>query len=593
MLSIASTVTPRGRLLAWLILLALVATAFLLGFQVPYRVDSDIAFQLKSLEQWRHGDSPTPVTLSLPDPQDLSRSSLLWSRWWLPGFPYIYAPLAATGLPLAAALRLTSLLLFLAGCAGFLRLATRAGLPGWARVLYAVSLAGYGLTLGGATSLRTADVLAFAAGPWLALLAVCHGEESEPQPGRLLLAGLALGATCWISHALLLTALPLLAWMVLRIAKGAPGPHGRRSSPGSLAALGFGFFLPIVLLLTLDLRADDVPASFKAERSIWTTGDQATGDHASAHLPFLALSVVGGPGLSLFQNDLWLNHLMFFSDSSLPFFRGLDDTGRLATKVLLGVPATLALAWALARARRRSIPLAGFALFVTVCFFLELAAVSLYFGYNYLAYEPRRAAGFLPMVQALVLGEWLAAWRGPSWLRDRAVPALGLTLFFALPLAFAGAHFVRNEIGDRLALRYTPSPTGLWVPELSQRNVPEVQAAVTSALRSPGDAVVLAGTESWRGYSAFVPWLEFPQRVLPMAPYSAPLGTRYGAAADLSGSAPFHSDHPLRLVLVLARGLVDDGTLPRLQARFPQARIWAAVPVPAHSEVAVYFSDLR
>lgn len=587
MSSTASAVAPRGSLLPWSILLALVAAAFLLGFLVPYRVDSDVAFQLKSLDQWRHGDSPTPVTLSLPDPQDLSRTSHLWSRWWLPGFPYLYAPLAATGLPLAAALRLTSLLLFLAGCAGFLRLAARAGLPGWGRVLYAVSLAGYGLTLGGAASLRTVDVLAFAAGPWLALLALRTGE-GEPRPERLLLAGLALGATYWIRYALFLTALPLLAWMVLRIVRRGPGAQGRRSAPGSLAALGFGFVVPIALLLTLDLRADDVPASVPAPAAV-----RAAGHAPSAHLPFLALSVAGGPGLSLFQNDQWLTHLMFFSDSRIPSFRGLDDTGRLAAKVLLGVPATLALAWALARARRRSSPLAGFATFVTIAFFLELAAVSLWYGYNYLAYEPQRAAGILPMVQALVLGEWLAGWRGSSWLRDRAVPALGLSLFFAVPLAFAGANFLRNDIGDRLALRYTPSATGLWMPEISQRNVPEVQAAVTSALRSRDDAVVLAGTESWRGYSAFVPWLEFPQRVLPVAPYSAPLGTRYGAAADLSGSAPFHSDRPLRLVLVLARSLVDDGTLPRLQARFPQARSWETVPVPAHSEVAVYFSDLR
>jgi len=580
-------VVRRERFLPWAILLALMAVAFFAGFQVPYRVDSDVAFQLKSLEQWLSGASPTPATLSLPEPQDLSRSSRLWSRWWLPGFPFIYAPLAATGLPLAAALRLTSLLLFLAGCAGFLRFAARAGLPGWARLLFAVSLAGYGLTLGGATSLRTVDVLTFAAGPWLALLAWSQ-VEGEPRPDRLFLAGLALGATYWIRYGLFLTALPLLAWMVFRIVQPGPGPHGRRSSPGSLAALAFGFLLPVAALLALDLRADDVPETLDGGSSV-----QADGDAPASHLPFLALSMAGGPGLSLFQNEHWLTHLVFFSDSRLPFFRGLDDTRRLAAKVLLGVPATLLLVWALVRARRRSNPLAGFALFVTVAFFLELAVASLVLGYNYLAYEPQRAAGLLPLVQALVLGEWLAGWRGSSRLRDRAVAALGLTLFFAVPLAFVGADFVRNEIGDRLALRYTPSSTGLWMPEISQRNVPEVQAAVSSALLSPGDAVVLAGTESWRGYSAFVPWLEFPQRVFPVAPYSAPLGTRLGAAADLSGSAPFHSDRPLRLVLVLARGLVADGSLPRLQARFPQARSWAEVPVPAHSEVAVYFSDLQ
>ena len=582
---------PRQRFLPWLVLLVLTAAAFLLGFQVPYQVDRDVAFQLKSLDQWRRGDSPTPVTLSLPDPQDLSRSSLLWSRWWQPGFPWLYCPLAATGLPLAAALRLTSLLLFLAGCAGFLHLATRAELPGWARVLYAVSLAGYGLTLGGATSLRSVDVLTFAAGPWLALLALRQGE-GEPRPGRLVLSGLALGATYWVRYALFLTALPLLAWMILRIVKAGSGPGRRRSQPGSLAALGFGFLLPIAVLLALELRADDAPAVAAAQDAV-----EAAGNAPFSHLPFLALSIAGGPGLGLFQNDHWLTHLTFFSDSRIPFFRSLGDTGRLTAKVLLGIPATLALAWTLARARRRLSPLAGFALFVTVCFVLELAVVSLVFGYNYLAYEPRRAAGFLPLVQAIVLGEWLAGLRGAPQLqprlRDRAASALALTVFFAVPLAFVAAHFLRNEIGDRLALHYTASPTGLWMPEISQQNVPEVQAAVTSALRSSGDVVVLAGSERWRGYSAFVPWLELPQRSFPVAPFSSPLGTRYSAAASLSSSVPFHSGRPLRLVLVLDRMLADDGTLPRLQARFPQARSWTAIPVPAHSGVAVYCSDLQ
>src|SRR5436305_10483834 len=105
-----------------LLLTVLAAGAFLIALAAPYRLDTDTGFQLRSLQQWVRGESTSPGTLLLPDPQDLSRDVSLWSNWWPPGFPLLYAPLVAGGLPLAAALRLPSLLLFLAGAWGWLGL---------------------------------------------------------------------------------------------------------------------------------------------------------------------------------------------------------------------------------------------------------------------------------------------------------------------------------------------------------------------------------------------------------------------------------------------------------------------------------------
>jgi hypothetical protein len=576
----------RSRLQAGAVLLVLAAAAFLAATAVPYRVDSDIAFQIKPIEQWLQGVTPTPFTLRLPDPQDLSRDSSLWSNWWPPALPLLYTPLAAAGLPLANALRVTSLLLFLAGSFGWLQLGERAGLSGLGRPLYAVSLAAYALTIGGAATLHTADLPAYAAGPWLILLALRQGER-ETGPGRLFLGGLALGATYWVRYALFLTSLPLLAWVAIRNAGAVRLSRWRWSFRlRHLAALGLGFALPVLVLFLLNLRQAALAETVSGARSLWHL------DRRAAHPLFLALSVLGSPGLGAFQGDLWITHLAYFSDAWLPWVRNFGEIERLALKAVLGLPGTLALAWALYRARRRASPLAPFATLLAAGFYAALALVSLLVGYNYLLNEPRLAAGLVPLLQAILIAECLAAWRDARAPRTRAIAALALTVVFAVPTAFAAASFAKKDLHDRYTLRYRTSRTGLFMPELAERDVPTVRAVVAANLRSPRDVVVLAGYGGW-GDSAFVPWLEFPQRTFPVAPFFEPLGVRYVAAADLRGTATFRSSRPLRLVLVLARALVQDGTLSRLEGRVPQARLWTAVPLPAGANVAVYFSDLE
>lgn len=547
----------------YLLVLALAACAFLAGALVPYQVDTDTAFQLESVRQWTRGESPAPGMLRLPDLEDLSRDELVWSTWWPPGFPLLYAPAMAV-LPFAAALRITSFLLFAAGAFGWLRLADRLGLPPVLRLLNALALAGYAVTIGGAASLRSADLLAFAAAPWLAALAL-RGEKG---PRHLLLVGIAFGLSYWLRYSLFLAVLPFVAfvaWPLLR---------GRRIVP--LAALGLGVLLPVAALFTLNLGlSHNLAETATGARSTWTVDDP----HAFRPAR-VAISLVGAPGLGLFQNDLWATHLAYFSDSRLPFLRSLDDSGRRLLKLLLGIPGTLLLAWGLLRAGRDSH--GHLARVQTAGFYLILAAVSLLVGYDYLALETRFSAGVLPLAYPFVLMAAFAPGR-------RAAALLAAVLLGA-PLAFAAASFAKNDVYDRLPLRGSAAETGLLIPELSQRSVPEVRAAVAAALRSPRDLVVVAGPAGWG--SSYIMGLDLPFRKLPVSTFSAPLGARYLDAAELRGTTPLLSSHALRVVLVVDRGLVRDGWLPRLQARFPQARTWTAAPVPADSGAVLFRSDL-
>jgi hypothetical protein len=551
----------------YLLVLALSSAAFLAAAAVPYRVDTDTAFQLGSVVQWAQGISPAPGMLRLPDPADLSRDRQVWSTWWPPGFPLVYAPLAAV-LPLAAALRVTSFLFFLAGTFGWLRLMDRLEPPQWLRLLLALALLGYMVTIGGAASLRSADLLAYAAGPWLAALALRLRERASP----LFLGGIAFGLSYWLRYSLFLAVLPLALFA------GWPLLRGRRLA--RLAALCLGFLLPVAALFLLNLRlSESLKETATGARSTWAVDDP----HAF-HPARIAVSLAGAPGLGLFQNDLWATHLVYFSDAHLPFLRSLDGDGRLLLKALLGLPGTALLAWALLRERRRR-PSAqiGLAALAAAGLYLLLAAISCLVRYDYLANETRFAAGVLPLSYPFVLAAALAP--------GRRLPALLAAFLLGAPLVFAAAEFAKREVHDRLPLRRSAAETGLLTPELSPRSVPAVRAAVAAARRSSADLVVVAGPQGWG--SSYVMALDLPFRTLPVGTFSAPLGRLYLDPAELRGRQPLRSSRPLRVVIVASRELVSGGWLPRIESRFPQARLWRAAPVPDHSNVEIWLSDLE
>jgi hypothetical protein len=574
---------PAGRREAYAALLLLVAAVFLAASFVPYRVDTDTGFQLRSLQQWTRGETPSPGTLRLPDADDLSRDALVWSSWWPPGFPFLYAPLAAAGLSLAATLRVTSFLLFLAGAIGWMRIADGMPLTRPVRLLYALSLAAYAMTFGGATSLRSADNLSFAAAPWLVLLVL--RQAARPTAWRLLLCGVALGTSYWLKYTLFLVALPLAAWLAARILW-----QGWRDRKAWLrvALLGFGLALPIAALVAVNAwQSRSLAEGATGARSLWKAEDL----RSAKPLP-VALGVAGAPGLALFQSHLWIRHLFYFSDGRLRFLRPLDNFERLRLVSLAGLPGTAVLLWALAACWRSRFETLRLSLAVTAAcgFYAALGAVSLAVLYNYPANEPRYAIGLMPLLHPFALTAWLAKARSSR--RAARIPAAAaLALFFLAPIAFATVNFVRNELGAPLAHPSRPSATGLYVPEISSRDVPAVQHQIAGFLRSPRDVVVLAGPAGWG--SSLMMWLEMPWRTLPVSTFCLPLGGRYVEAADLRASRPLTSAHPLRIVLVASLSLAPEGWLARLQSRFPQARTWTATPPVPGANVGIWFSDLE
>jgi hypothetical protein len=567
------------------LLLGFVVAAFLAAVAVPYRVDTDTGFQLKAVQQWLQGQSRSPGTLWLPDPRDLSQDVQLWSPWWPPGFPFAYTLLVATGLSLATALRLTSLLLFLAGGIGWLWLADDLAPRLPARLLFAAAIGGYAFTIGGAASLRSADILSFAAGPWLARLTL-HAARRGLAPLQLWLAGLAGGATYLLKYSLFLTALPACGFLALLVWRRDPAGTSRFTR---LAALGCGVALPVAALVLLNLRlSGNLTETVTGSRSEFQIDQPRT-----VRPGLLALSLAGAPGLGLFQNDLWIGHLAYFSDAHLPLLRGHDHADRLAFKSWLGLPVTLLMAWALRRAwRRRPSDLLALTITLTAAFYLEMLAVSVLVQYNYLAGEsPRLAAGFLPLTSLFVLGECLDGCHATDTTRLHRLLAAIAILLVAVPLAFGAGVFLKHDLYARTSMGYRPTGTGLFTPELSVAGPGGVLAAVAAVRRSPRDLVVLAGPSGWG--SAFVMWLETSSRTLPVSTFYAPLGAAFAGVSNLRATTSYTSSQPMRVILVVARSVAAEGWQRRLQSRFRQVRRWEEVAVPPGAAVVVSYGDLE
>ncbi len=569
---------------AYALVALLAIAAFSVATLVPYRVGSDTGFQLRGLQQWLRGESPSPGTLRLPDADDLSRDALVWSSWWPPGFPFLYAPLAAMksmGLSLAGALRLTSLLFFLLGAFGWLRFADGLQLSRPARLLYAASLAVYALTTCGAASLRSADNLSFAFAPWLALFVL--RQASNPRWLALAGTGALLGLGYWVKYTLFLAALSLGGWLALQLATARQGAWTTKAR--QLTALGLGLLLSVLAMVVLHTwQSGTVSESATGARTLW----QAEDPRPARPLP-IALGFLGAPGLGLFQSHIWINHLLFFSDRIIPVLRPLDTYHRLLLASAAGVVGTAALLWTLRRSRSGN---RAFSLAVTATgvFFVLLAAASVMIRYNYLANEPRYSMAVMPLLHPIVLAAWLAAFGRTSRSGVRVMAAVALALFFLMPGAFAAVDFAANEIGDRLAFRPIPSVTGLWAPEISERDLPRVWSSVAALLRSPRDIVVVAAPAGTG--ESFLMWLEVPGRVLPITTFSLPLGGSYLRAADLRDTGPLTSSLPLRVVLVTSCSLEEGGWRARLQARFPQAQTWTQAPPVPGANVVIRYGDL-
>src|SRR6476469_3833414 len=176
-----------GRFVPYFILMSLTTLLISISWNQPLTIEYDMAFQLKSLQQFIRRESTMLNFVSVVNPSDLSQDIQSWISWYSPGVPIIFFPLYALGLPLGITARLTSYILLFIGFIGWIKVAEIVKVKLQIIIVIALLLPLYFGTISmGATTfdllhkiymlpslvpsldtLYTGDMLPFAAIPWL------------------------------------------------------------------------------------------------------------------------------------------------------------------------------------------------------------------------------------------------------------------------------------------------------------------------------------------------------------------------------------------------------------------------------------------
>jgi hypothetical protein len=108
--------------------------------RTPQSMFADPSWQLKGLQQYLYGESPTLNTLIQPNPRNLSQDSREWISWWPLGTNALLYPLLRVGLRIGAAIRVLAALAFMVGSFGFGYWLRAFRLPQWLAVALAISI---------------------------------------------------------------------------------------------------------------------------------------------------------------------------------------------------------------------------------------------------------------------------------------------------------------------------------------------------------------------------------------------------------------------------------------------------------------------
>jgi hypothetical protein len=569
-----SPASPDGRTRRLLLGTIVPALLFAAGSTKPYRLESDAAYQAKTVQQFLAGRSPLPNVLVTADPDDLARDVQGWIGWWPPSFPTLLTPILAAGVPIGVAARLIAFGATALGTTGWLVCATEltvAPKTGWV----VLTLASYAIVASTPTTTAALDVLSFSCLPWCYVwaLRLTRPPMVSRRPGipAVMILMTLLGSVYVIKYSALFGAGALALYVASELVQGRePG----RTRGMLLVVAGIGAFVSPALLLTLVNRAigSGEPGEVLARIG-----------HAATPLDVLASAGRGFSGAYFGIGD--------GLDRAARSLSAGDAETAVLWRLILGIPALLLLGCVLlgcrARLGRRPAILAGLTAMVPI---VCLGCLHGWYGYPFTVDALRHVRPYWVFLE-LVSISMLVSWGSSSSRTVRLTVLLG-AVYLVAPNVYSAYKFLRYDVGRWGAEPYRASDHRLWVPTLATRDVTHVLDAVQHAIRSRDDVVVIAAP--WLGMEA---WLEIPNRILPLTNFWQPLCKTHGRdGADFFASSPFRSSRALRVVLV-ASDLYALETFPqdiaRLTRRFPQARTWMLVRAGVPGEAAaVLVADL-
>lgn len=584
----------------YLIVLFIATLFFLISSFYPYEIYSDVALQLKSVQQWLKAESNLFNSVVVPKTADLSRDVQSWITVLPPGVPLFFMPMVALGLPLGMAAKFTAYVLFILGCLGWIKLANtlQANFP--TKIIFSLMLSLYSVTIASVNVLY-GDVLPFGIMPWLFLYTLyvsrCFQSVNKDYGSVAVnscLSGILLGSVFWLKYSAFLVSSGLLLYLAICFLFFKSKYSFKRRF--LLLVICATSFLSLVFIFVLANKHFSGILSHMLDykhcrdvvyirRSPSTMGPQ------------LLISLLGSPGLALSQSHGWLSHIILCSDSIFPFFRSLDFYQRAIPLAIAGIPGTLIFFWLLLY----SVKIFGKRIFIFACCitfvpFVLLGYVSNIFGINILIFQSNRyASAFFVFTQILLIGALYQIFSKTRSTKMRVFISFVFMVFFLVPSLFYLAYFVKNTIAERLGHKYITTENRIYVPTLSETNVKSAVDKINSVIKSPRDVVILAVMDCYG--SSVEPWLEIKQRSLPLSyDFSYFSFTPELEGAIFHSPAIFRTSRDLRVIIVISKTLENkEGILLKLKQKFPQAKAWNHIEdgTDVNALISVWYSDLK
>ncbi len=135
---------------------------------IPQSLFTDPAWQLKALQQYLAGESPSLNYRVMPKDDDISGNVAEWIIWWPPGTQLLVYPFMAVGIAAGDALRIIAIASIIIGSLGWICWFSLFRLPTWVRVTFALALPWMRYP-SNTLFLYSAEVFVYALTPWILL----------------------------------------------------------------------------------------------------------------------------------------------------------------------------------------------------------------------------------------------------------------------------------------------------------------------------------------------------------------------------------------------------------------------------------------
>jgi len=531
--------------------LASCALLVLVSWRAPQGLaHADPTWQLKAVDQFLRGQSPTFNTLVQPDPRDLSQDDRRWIIWWPPGGPLLVLPWMAAGIPPGITLRLLVIACLVSGALGWTRWFALFDLPPrWQLAL--ACLLPWMRYASSNVFLYSTEALVFGVTGWAPYLAWKLASphrptelvQQPPSKTRMLCFGLFLGSFFVLKYSAVVITVGVLAYLAALAL--------RRSGRGPLSAhwiLAAGWAFPIVALSIVNL----------------SLGSHANMLSASAGLHWRVenlLHAAVNPPLMLADAEAMAGYLLLDPTRS-PFQHPL-------LKVALGLPGACIAFWLAFRAPPLETPEALARVIFGAAFLCLLLIWTLS---PYPSFEARHFASPSIAALPLLLRRGLDRWRGPA-ARPLVRPILALAAFgyilapYLYGVATVAGKSIRTYPGEL-------SPSRLYNPWISTLRQAGALRALAAAFDPSGDVWYLPDP---------IHSLDLPGRAILRGPL-------FDSVATLKMER-FCTSTPLRARVLLPNDFETNQKGPVIRAAFPQARHWTSGAVP-HSNYSLWTAEL-